>query len=150
MKIIDVSGFGHSGKTAVSDLLREVQGVEAHDHSFEFGLIRFADGIIDLHSNLVGNWSPLRSDRAIKRFRELCQKLATGYSKHLNPSFLEISDKYVESLIDGRLFINGWFDPLYEEQKLDLNKEILKKFGLLEIAKAFAKILRNKEGYDAK
>ncbi len=145
MKIIDVSGFGHSGKTAVSDLLREVKGVEAHDHSFEFGLIRYADGILDLQSNLVDNWSPIRSDRAIKRFRELCHKLASGYSKHLNPFFLEISDKYIESLIDGRLFINGWFDPLYDQQKLDINREILKKFGLLEIAKTFAKILRNKK-----
>ena len=150
LKVIDVSGFGHSGKTAVSDLLREVKGVEAHDHSFEFGLIRYADGILDLQSNLVDNWSPIRSDRAIKRFRELCQKLASGYSKHLNPSFLEISDKYIESLIDGRLFINGWFDPLYDQQKLDINREILKKFGLLEIAKVFAKILRKKKGYDAK
>ncbi len=150
LKVIDVSGFGHSGKTAVSDLLREVKGVEAHDHSFEFGLIRYADGILDLHSNLVDNWSPIRSDRAIKRFRELCLKLASGYSKHLNPSFLEISDKYIESLIDGRLFINGWFDPLYDQQKLDINREILKKFGLLEIAKVFAKILRNKKVYEAK
>jgi hypothetical protein len=150
LKIIDVSGFGHSGKTAVSDLLREVKGVEAHDHSLEFGLIRFADGIIDLHSNLTGNWSPLRSDRAIKRFRQLCQKLASGYSNHLNPSFLEISDKYIESLIDGRLFINGWFDPLYDQKKLDINREILKKFGLLEIAKKFAKILRNKKASDPK
>ena len=150
MKIIDVSGFGHSGKTAVSDLLREVKGVEAHDHSFEFGLIRYADGILDLQSNLVDNWSPIRSDRAIKRFRELCQKLASGYSKHLNPFFLEISDKYIESLIDGRLFINGWFDPLYDQQKLDINREILKKFGLLEISKVFAKILRNKKVYEAK
>ena len=150
MKIIDVSGFGHSGKTAVSDLLREVNGVGAHDHSFEFGLIRYADGILDLQSNLVDNWSPIRSDRAIKRFRELCQKLASGYSKHLNPFFLEISDKYIESLIDGRLFINGWFDPLYDQQKLDINREILKKFGLLEISKVFAKILRNKKVYEAK
>lgn len=150
LKVIDVSGFGHSGKTAVSDLLREVKGVEAHDHSFEFGLIRYADGILDLQSNLVDNWSPIRSDRAIKRFRELCQKLASGYSKHLNPSFLKISDKYIESLIDGRLFINGWFDPLYDQQKLDINREILKKFGLLEIAKVFAKILRNKKVYEAK
>ena len=144
MKIIDVSGYGHSGKTAVSDLLREVKGVEAHDYSFEFGLIRFADGIIDLHSNLVGNWSPLRSDRAIKRFRQLCQKLASGYSNHLNPSFLEISDKYIESLIDGRLFINGWFDPLYDQKKLDINREILKKFGLLNIAKKIANFARMK------
>ena len=35
MKIIDVSGMGNSGRTAVTDLLREIDGIHAHHNLFD-------------------------------------------------------------------------------------------------------------------
>ena len=134
MKIIDISGFGHSGKTAVSDLLREIKDIHAHHHSFEFGLLRLPDGILDLEKALCLDWSPSRSDRMIKRFRKLCQMLSDGYGKTLNGSFWEESENYLDSLIEGRLFVDGWFDGLYDPPQANVRKEILKKLGLLKIA----------------
>ena len=141
MKLIDISGFGHSGKTAASDLLREVEGVHAHDHSFEFGLLRFPDGILDLENHLCKNWSPLRSDRAIKRFRKLCHILSGGYDQNLTKSFLKDSDDYLNSLVDGRLFVDGWFDVLYDGPGFDLRKEILRKLGLLKITRKVLSVI---------
>jgi hypothetical protein len=143
-KVIDVSGFGHSGKTAVSDLLREFEGVQVHDHSFEFGLMRLPDGILDLEYHLCGNWSPLRSDRAIKRFRKLCQILSSGYNKNLNERFLEKSLNYLDSLIEGKLFVDAWFDPLYEPTPANPVRQILKRMHLWGIAKNLAGIFSSR------
>ena len=144
MKLIDVSGFGHSGKTAVSDLLREFENVKVHDHSFEFGLLRLPDGILDLEHHLCGNWSPLRSDRAVKRFRKLCQILSSGYHKNLNDMFLEKSVNYLESLIDGKLFVGGWFDPIYEPLPSNPTRDILKQMGLWGIARTLYRLFPSK------
>ena len=145
MKLIDISGFGHSGKTAVSDLFREVKGVEAHDHSFEFGLLRLPDGILELEEALCGNWSPVRSDRAIKRFRRICNILNDGYSNNLCKTFLEDSEQYIESLVDDRLWVDGWFDGLYDGYNQGKTKEILKKFNLLNLARNLRKIFPEKK-----
>ena len=141
MKLVDISGFGHSGKTAVSDLLREIEGVHAHHHSFEFGLLRLPDGILDLEKALCLDWSPSRSDRAIKRFGKLCLMLSEGYGKALNGSFWEESKNYLDSLIEGRLFVDGWFDGLYDVPRVNAQKEILKKLGLLTIATGLRNLL---------
>ena len=145
MKLIDISGFGHSGKTAVSDLLREVKGVEFHDHNFEFGLLRLPDGILELEEALCGNWSPVRSDRAIKRFRRICNILNHGYSNNLCKTFLEDSEQYIESLVDDRLWVDGWFDGLYDCPKSSTPKEILRKLKLLNLLRKFLKIFPEKK-----
>ena len=71
-KFIDVSGLGHSGKTAVMDLLSEIEGFHLNNTVFEFNLLRLPDGIFDLKWAVYDNWSLVRSDFAIKRFKQLC------------------------------------------------------------------------------
>ena len=136
MKVIDVSGIGHSGKTAVTDILREVRGFHVHDNSFEFDLLRLPDGILDLEKALCDNWSPIRSDFAIKRFKQLALALEDGYSETLNSNFKILTQKYVESLIIDQLHINGWYDELYKD---NTNKKklkiILKKIGFFSLLK---------------
>ena len=83
-----------------------------NDHSFEFGLCDYRM-VSSTWSIIYVNWSPLRSDRAIKRFRKLCQILSSGYNKNLNERFLEKSLNYLDSLIEGKLFVDAWFDPSY-------------------------------------
>ena len=68
MKLIDISGFGHSGKTTVTNLFSEVDATHVHDPNFEFGLLRLPDGLIDLKRNVLDNWTPIKSDIQIKRF----------------------------------------------------------------------------------
>ena len=114
MKLIDISGFGHSGKTAVTDLLREVEGLNVHHSSFEFNLLRLPDGLIDLKRNIVDNWSPSKSDFAIKRFKKFCAALNENYSEQLNVDFLKESNDFVNSLIIHKLNID-WYDSLYNK-----------------------------------
>jgi len=124
--------------------------VQLHDHSFEFGLLRLPDGLIDLEHHLCENWSPIRSDRAIKRFRKLCQILSSGYHKNLNERFLEKSLNYLDSLIEGKLFVDAWFDPIYESPSANPTREILKRMHLWGIAKNLAGIFSSRSKSEPK
>lgn len=140
MKIIDVSGFGHSGKTSVTDLLREVERIYSHHSSFEFGLIRLPDGILDLGNAITDNWSPIRSDFAVKRFKKLCFALSSNYSEMLHPEFLEISEKYINSLIKDELLVE-WYDTLYSSYPWYKTKikSVLKRANLLSAFRTLRK-----------
>ena len=144
MKLIDVSGFGNSGKTAATDLFREVKDVHAHHNSFEFDLLRLPDGILDLYSALCDNWSPSRGDFALKRFKRLCKSLEVHYSQVLTPRFTEYSNEYIESLILNKLHIDAWYDPLYNDSNSckDKIKAILKSVHLFELLKGIYKSIK--------
>ena len=120
INLIDVSGFNYSGKSAVMDVLREFDKVTVHPKKFEFLLIRMTDGILDLKKSLFDNWSPIRSDIAIKRFRRLIYVLNKGktsvfepkslfeptgqnYKNVLGKDFNSISDEYLNSLIKHKV-----------------------------------------------
>jgi len=85
-KIIDVSGFMYTGKAAVMDFFREFKNCEVHEKNFEFCLIRIQGGILDLKSALIDNWSPIRSNAAIKRFKEITEVLARGKTRIFKPT----------------------------------------------------------------
>lgn len=100
-----IEGLGFTGSGAVLDLLREV------DDFFvlptEFRLVSDPDGILNLESALVDNWTVFQGDMAIKRFYCLCQNLS---SKYRNPysvldhnsifgkEFLPTTEKYLHRL----------------------------------------------------
>lgn len=115
MKIIDVCGYGHSGKGILTDFFKEFENFTVHDSLFEFNLLRIQGGIIDLKHNLVDNWSPIRSDSAVRRFKNLIKKIGTkaslsnlyslgtstgnNYDYFFNNKFIELSNEYIDKLI---------------------------------------------------
>ncbi len=71
-RILDLSGFVYSGKSAVSDILREVDGFCVPPSEQEFDLLRIPGGLVDLkHAAL--DWSPVRSDAAFHRFERVAR-----------------------------------------------------------------------------
>jgi hypothetical protein len=140
---LDLSGFGLSGKGAFIDLMREFKGYDVPRSSFEFSLIRVKDGIIDLEDALVSNWSPVRSDVAIKRFRRVVFDLGESYGRRqvyksltlsgakLNEmfggKFIEISERYINSLIDDT-YIGPVVYPLQDDNVCNrAHKKIVSK-----------------------
>lgn len=75
MKIVDLSGFMFSGKSAASDILREFSGVFVPNYLVEFDLLRMPGGLIDL-KNAVMDWSPVRTYGAVCRFSDLVDSFA--------------------------------------------------------------------------
>jgi len=72
---VDISGIGNSGKSAVVDLLREVDGLYVPEYWFEFDFIRVPGGLLDLRHCLHEDWSPIRSHAAYYEFIDVVHKM---------------------------------------------------------------------------
>ena len=119
-KLLDVSGYNYTGKAAIIDTLKEFSSTHVyHPKDIEFALIRMSGGLLDLHQNVYANWSPIRADIAIKRFRSLIKVLASAKTSFLNPlslfsptgqnynvilgkEFETISNEYINLISTGR------------------------------------------------
>jgi hypothetical protein len=128
-KFLDLSGYGFSGKHAVIDLVREFRGYHVPHFAFEFNLIRIQGGIRDLETALVDDWSPVRSDAAIRRFKRLVKRLGSknrwtdprswfsavgwNYDEYYNRRFFELSDEYIAGLVTAT-WVTDWPYPLGE------------------------------------
>lgn len=115
---IFLSGLNLTGKTILTDFFREFKGVYVPSHTSEFDLIRIQGGLLDLSNAIHEDWSPIRSDAAIRRFQRVIARVGTvaslsnpsslfyangmSYDSTFNHKFLEISEKYINSLIEYR------------------------------------------------
>ncbi len=133
MNFVDISGFGHSGKGVITDILKEFEGFQVPHYNFEFNLIRIQGGLIDLKHALVDNWSPIRSDAAIRRFYKLINRIGPkatfrspktlfysngmNYDVYFNGKFSELSKDYIFSLISSS-YLGDWPYPKIDELPL--------------------------------
>ena len=155
INLIDVSGFNYSGKSAVIDVLREFNKVTVHPKEFEFLLIRMTDGILDLKKSLLDNWSPIRSDIAIKRFSNLINVLnkdktsllkpkslfePTGqnYKKIIGEDFKEVSEEYIDNLVKFKIKTFWPFEDFSSDFYRSLKVKCLRIFGKYENTQFFA------------
>lgn len=134
MKFVDISGFGHSGKGIITDLLREFDGYNVPHYNFEFNLLRIQGGLIDLKFALVDNWSPIRSDAAIRRFTKLINRIGPkatlyspktlfysngmNYDSYFKGQFSKISKNYISSLI-STTYLADWPFHIIDEYPLN-------------------------------
>lgn len=116
LKFLDLSGYAFTGKHAVIDLMREFEGYHVPHFQFEFCLLRIPGGILDLKTALLDDWSPFRSDAAIRRFKKLVRRAGTkssrfdprtwfeaigwNYDEYYNQRFFELSERYLNELVD--------------------------------------------------
>lgn len=113
-KCLDLSGYMFSGSTAVGLMLSELDTYSTPPFDLEFNLLRLQDGIMDLEKALVEDWSIIRANSAIRRFKKLVKKLDGTYSKfpyklfnfhsdyyqtRFNYKFSELSKEYINNLI---------------------------------------------------
>lgn len=111
---IDISGLGNSGKGIISDYLMEFNDVYVPRKDFEFNLLRAPGGLMDMHYSLVTNWTPIRSDDSIRRFKKVVKRLgartklstlkemlnAAGYRyEDFFPGFYSRSNQFFEDII---------------------------------------------------
>jgi len=133
MKFLDISGFGHSGKTVVADILKEIDGFQLCNYNFEFNLIRIQGGLLDLKYALVDNWSPVRSDSAVRRFKRIVKRIGPkaslfspttlfcsngmNYDSMFNEKFTKLSLSYISSLVSVS-YQGFWPFALIEESMI--------------------------------
>lgn len=117
-QFLDLSGYAFTGKHAVIDLVREIDGFHVPHFTFEFGLLRVQGGVLDLEHALCEDWSPIRSDAAIRRFQRLVRRVGIrarplnpftwaegmgwNYEDYYGGRFLELSKQYVDRLVAAK------------------------------------------------
>ena len=145
MQFIDVSGVGNSGKSAVVDLLREIEGLYAPEYWFEFDFIRVPGGLLDLRHSLLEDWSPIRSHAAYHAFIDVVDKMGVDpepwelfgllnstsqrYDRRFHGQFRELCLQFVERFIIGSYKAEWPFDGLREPAFLRICKKILRRLG---------------------
>lgn len=138
-KIIDVSGFGHSGKSAVSEFLADHEDFFSFPVNVEFELFRVSGGLIDLYYSVYHNWNLIRTRRSVLDFHKLISRIGIiqnknslstlwkssghGYNQLFNDRFIELSELYLQKLV---IFEQETFWP-YEKLYLSDFKLFIEK-----------------------
>jgi hypothetical protein len=166
-KIIDVSGFGHSGKSAVSEFLVDHEDFFSFPINVEFELFRVKGGLLDLYYSIFQSWSLIRSKNNIEEFQKLVKRIGTiqfksklpslwqssghGYNQYFNNRFIELSKNYINSLIVleqntfwpyEKLYLSH-FNLLIEKIKEKLVKSILNRKVFYTDRNSFLKATSN-------
>lgn len=146
LSYLDLSGYAFTGKHAVIDLMREFSGFCVAKFNYEFNIIRIQGGIRDLETALVDDWSPIRSDAAIRHFRRLVDRLASknawlkpsswfhatgwNYEDFFHGRFRPRSVRYLAQLIDVE-WKSNWPYPMAEMTGFELfRRKLLYRLGV--------------------
>jgi sulfotransferase family protein len=130
LRFVDVSGVGNSGKSAASDILREFDGFWVPPFFFEFDLLRGPGGLLALKSQLVDDWSPIRSHQAVRDFRHAVRAMGSDpapwnvvgiarsssqrYDRRFNGKFTALADEFLDSLVVSRYRAYWPYDYIFE------------------------------------
>lgn len=108
-KIIVPMSYMGSGSSAVTDLLKEYEGINTKNSDFEYVFLYAPDGLFDLEYKLLYNNNAIRSDEAIKNFRKLMEKLyhydgwgIANYKDKISHNFLNVVESYLDSIITSK------------------------------------------------
>lgn len=130
-----------SGKSAVSDILREFNGINVPNYLVEFDLLRMPGGLIDL-KNAVDDWSPIRTYAAVKSFDKLVNLLALtprfpqklyktgyGYEKRY-PNIIHLKNEFISSIIAVKWETPWPYDDIYDGAYETFSRKLLSKFNI--------------------
>lgn len=145
MKFVDISGVGNSGKSAVSDLLREVNDIYVPHNMFEFDFIRAPGGLLDFRHCLLEDWSPIRSHAAYLEFISLANKMGIDpepwnlpgllqstsqrYDRRFKGQFRSLSYQFADSFKVGSYKAEWPFNSLRQNQASRFVKKVVCRLG---------------------
>ncbi len=115
-QIVVPTGYMGSGSSAITDLLREIQGYDCKNETFEYVLMHCPDGVFDLEDKLLFGNNAIRSDEAIHRFIECINMLydrknywISSYKKKISPSFQKYSKEYISKITTATFPDTYWY-----------------------------------------
>lgn len=131
-KVITCAGYGGTGSSAITDILKEFDNVKCTG-DFEFALLHEVDGVSDLQHYLVDDFHRLKATEAIYRFKKLINNLKSSYDPFFNYKFNILSKEYIDKITDVKW--NGFW-----HQHLLRHSKIVRKFKYYYPAKIQRKI----------
>lgn len=107
LKYVDVSGVGNTGKTAVSDILRELENFDVPEYSFEFDIFRVPGGILDFKYHLCEDWSPIRSHDAYRAFVRCVELMGSNPKWYNFFQMMNITGNRYDARFGNRFTVGG-------------------------------------------
>lgn len=99
------TGYMGSGSSAITDILGEFDCIDGSRKDFEYVFMHCPNGLFDLEDKLLVGNNAIRSDEALRTFREAMQDLYDkplwwpgNYKKNFRPDFMEITDNFISQL----------------------------------------------------
>lgn len=124
-KIVVPTGYMGSGSSAITDILKEYSNVNTKNSDFEYIFLHMPGGLFDLEDKLLLNNTSLRSDEAIKSFRNNIVDLYSlrgwwpgNYKKYVTKNFLEIVENYILKIKDNNFQGTWYYNEKYKGYKL--------------------------------
>ena len=99
-KYLTCTGFGGSGSSVISDLMKEFSNVKSCGSEFEMSLAYAVDGISDLQHYIVDDFERNKTAEGIYRFRRLAKSLSKVYSYYLQSDFDKHINNYLDNIIE--------------------------------------------------
>ncbi|SFU86626.1 sulfotransferase [Xenorhabdus koppenhoeferi] len=155
-KIITCTGYGGTGSSVVSDLLKEFSNICSFG-DFEFRFLQDPHGIRDLDYGIVQNNNRLTTsyhiNNYIKYIRYLSKSSVYPYERFFNKRFKEITDEYIKNIIDVEW--NGfWHQDIIDDNPIKKLAYYLERFYQKKIlgmkeggAEIYSKIFNKKMYY---
>lgn len=138
--IVTVSYMG-SGSSAVTDLLREYANIDCPNGSYEYIFLHCPNGIFDLEDKLLCNNNALRSDEALRTFRQTMLEFFENphwwfgnFKNRLTPHFMKYVDEFLDQITTCSY--NGFW---YEHEKTSSNR--------IMVARQLAKLNLEPQGF---
>lgn len=100
-RFVTSTGYGHSGSSSVTDILREFDCIDCRGSNEEFTFLHETDGLGSLE-DAVREGHRLKVDMAMERFLELSCALSKQkeYQKVFGGKFFPIAQRFIDSLSD--------------------------------------------------
>ncbi len=126
--IIGICGYGYSGASAVFDFLKGYEDISYSPDGMEFNIVHQPDGLNDLKYFLCINKERIACNAAINRFKRIVENGLWGRQmKRIGGrTFIELTEKYIESLIQIQWYGRSIFDPSDVSSKL--SNQLLNNF----------------------
>jgi hypothetical protein len=117
MKLITCTGYGSTGSSVVTDLLKEFEDVNSYG-DFEFRFLQDPHGLRDLEYGLFENNNRLNTGYYIKQFikysKFLSKSKVYNYEKYFDGNFKKLSDEFIDDIIDVK-WSGYWHQDIIDE-----------------------------------
>jgi hypothetical protein len=142
--ILDLSGFVYSGKSAVSDILREIDGFSVPASAEEFDLLRVPGGLIDLKCAVL-DWSPCRSNAAFHRFERVARIAGRVLPLHRKffendmgyqaryPDYFAVLERFLASIVLLRWDTPWPYENLTDNPFQTFLRRVTGRFGVIKL-----------------
>lgn len=151
-RIIVPTGYMGSGSSAITDLVSEFRDCQNEHKSYEYIFLHCPNGLFDLEDKLLIGNNALRSDEAIRSFKEQMDKLYNkkywwvgNYEKIIGPNFKNITNKFISNIEEFNI-PSYWYTHEEVDSKMFFKLLLRKPFKMIFRNKKFKKILKYNDG----